>query len=174
MGAKQRKECVIALDFDGTLVKHVYPEIGESIGAMPWCRVLTKLGARLILLTMRSDNDPPKKRSKGSQEAIVSPRPVLTEAVEWCRGWGVEFWGVNENPGQKYWNGSRKVSAEVYVDDAAMGCPLIGPLEFGESDRPWVDWSVAGPWLVNYAKVRLQVEDDVVTLAMESAAQVPQ
>lgn len=33
---------------------------------------------------------------------------------------------------------SPKVHADLYIDDAALGCPLIYNPDF--SDRPYVDW----------------------------------
>ena len=44
----------------------------------------------------------------------------LTEAVEWCRMFGLEFDAVNENVRdtiERYGTESRKISADVYVDD---------------------------------------------------------
>ena len=45
---------IIAIDFDGTCVKHAYPEIGEDIGAVPVLKEMVKNGHQLILNTMRS------------------------------------------------------------------------------------------------------------------------
>ena len=109
---------IIAVDFDGTIVEHRYPEIGpltpcslEVLGA------LQGRGDKLILWTIRSG-------------------PELREAVDFCAKWGLHFWGVNENPDQKYWSGSPKAYANIFIDDAALGCPLIIP----PTDRPYVDW----------------------------------
>ena len=46
----------IVLDFDGTVVKHRYPAVGEDIGAVPVLRKLVQNGYYLILNTMRSRN----------------------------------------------------------------------------------------------------------------------
>jgi len=45
---------IIAVDFDGTCVKHAYPEIGDEIGAAPVLKELTDCGHQLILYTMRA------------------------------------------------------------------------------------------------------------------------
>ena len=37
-------DAVIALDFDGTVVTHAYPEIGEDAGAGPGLKVQTDAG----------------------------------------------------------------------------------------------------------------------------------
>ena len=109
---------IIAVDFDGTIVAHAYPEIGrDNPNAI---RVLTKLieqGTQLILWTMRSGKE-------------------LQEAVDYCTQNGIVFWGINENPAQKEWTDSPKAYAPIYIDDAALGCPL----EKKGFDRPMVYW----------------------------------
>lgn len=45
---------LIAVDFDGTVVTHAYPEIGDDAGAVAVLKELTDNGCRLILYTMRS------------------------------------------------------------------------------------------------------------------------
>ena len=109
----------ICVDFDGTLAIHEYPKIGEEIPlAVLTCLELQRLGHKLILFTMRDKEE-------------------LTEAIEWCKIRGLEFWGINENPEQAEWSVSRKVYANLYIDDAAYGVPLIHQ----DSCRPYVDWS---------------------------------
>lgn len=119
---------IIAVDFDGTIVEHEFPDIGKCVGATPWLKKWKDAGAILILWTMRSD---------GQKHG-----PVLTQAVEFCRAAGVEFDGVNQNPSQGSWTSSPKAYAHLYVDDAAFGCPLRESMSGG---RAYVDWSVVGP-----------------------------
>jgi hydroxymethylpyrimidine pyrophosphatase-like HAD family hydrolase len=45
----------IAIDFDGTCVTHEFPEVGEEIGATAVLKRLVKQGHRLVLFTMRSN-----------------------------------------------------------------------------------------------------------------------
>lgn len=118
---------IIAVDFDGTCCTHDYPEIGKDIGAIRVLKALTQRGHKLILYTMRSNE-------------------LLLKAEAWLKMQGVELWGVNENPEQHTWTNSRKVYANVYIDDAAAGCPLI----FDEliSNRPFVDWNAMEKWCV--------------------------
>ena len=110
---------IIAVDFDGTLVKHEFPLIGEEVPhAFDTLRWLLSQGHDLILWTVRIGNP-------------------LKDAVEYCeRAHGIPFYGINENPTQKFWNGSPKAYAPLYIDDAALGCPLI----HGQHHRPFVDW----------------------------------
>ena len=110
---------IFAIDFDGTLSQHEYPKIGDEIpGAFDVLSELLNAGHQLVLWTMRSGKE-------------------LKEAVEWCRARGVDFWGENENPEQFEWTESPKAYAHIYIDDAALGCPLVYP---PSDDRPFVDW----------------------------------
>lgn len=121
----------ICVDFDGTVVDHRYPDIGEPVpGAISWLKKLQRQGARLILFTMRSD----------SKEG----RPLLRDAVLYLEANGIKLYGVNRNPDQDCWTSSPKAYGEVYVDDSAFGCPLVKPKGFA---RPCVDWRVVGPQL---------------------------
>ena len=115
---KKPKSPVVAIDFDGTIVAHRYPEIGEPVPyALETLRAMMEKGYKLILYTMRSGE-------------------YLQEAIDYLKAEGIEFWAVNENPTQRFWTDSPKVYAHVYIDDAALGCPLIEV----ENDRPIVDW----------------------------------
>lgn len=118
---------VIAIDFDGTLVDHRFPAIGDEVpGAFDWLQKFQESGAKLILWTARKDGFP-----------LGTP---LTDAVEFCRDRGVVFWAVNENPDQPH---VLKAFAHLYIDDAAFGCPLLdNPVDGG---RPFVYWAVVGP-----------------------------
>ena len=121
---------IIAIDFDGTIVDHRFPDIGEPVpGAFRWLKEFREAGAKLLLWTMRSDG-----QESGN---------VLTDAVAFCRNNGIEFDAVNESPEQKTWTTSPKCYAHVYIDDAAFGCPLRENPRSG--GRPFVDWDVVGP-----------------------------
>jgi hypothetical protein len=121
----------ICIDFDGTVVDHRYPDIGESApGAISWLKKLQRHGARLILFTMRSDSK--------------VGRPLLRDAVQYLEANGVKLYGVNRNPDQDDWTSSPKAYGDVYVDDSAFGCPLVKPKGFA---RPCVDWQIVGPQL---------------------------
>jgi hypothetical protein len=121
----------ICIDFDGTIVDHRYPEIGEPVPmAIKWLLRLQSCGAKLILFTMRS-NDP----QFGN---------LLTDAVEYLEKNGIKLFGINSNPDQKTWTVSPKAYGHIYVDDSAFGCPLVQPKGFA---RPCVDWKKVGPQL---------------------------
>ena len=109
----------IAVDFDGTCVTHDYPNVGNDIGAVPVLRALNQNGHELILNTMRDGSE-------------------LLDAVIWFSNHYIPLFGINENPTQKSWTKSPKVYAHIYIDDAALGCPLIYDTLI--HDRPFVNW----------------------------------
>jgi hypothetical protein len=122
----------IVIDFDGTCVTHEFPCIGKEIGATPVLRDLADAGHRLILFTVRSNN--PKKNSY-----------MLDEAVEWFRERDIPLFGIQAHPEQKPWSASPKPYGDLYIDDRALGCPLIVP---ENDDRPYVDWKTVQKLLV--------------------------
>lgn len=129
----------ICVDFDGTIVDHRYPDIGQPVpDAIKWLKILHRHGAKLILYTMRSDEG-----VSGSS---------LTDAVNYLRSEGVQLFAANRNPGQEDWTSSPKVYADVYIDDAAFGCPLIMPRGFA---RPCVNWKEVGPAVEHMCLSRL-------------------
>lgn len=118
----------IAIDFDGTIVDHVFPEVGDPVpGAVEWIKKFKDAGAILILWTVRSDG------------AMYGD--VLTQALKFCEENELKFHFVNQSP--EKWSDSNKAFANVYIDDSAFGCPLIeNPRHKG---RPYVDWEKVGP-----------------------------
>lgn len=118
-----KKLLFIGVDFDGTVVTHDYPEIGRDIGAIPILKKLIEQGHKIILNTMRS----------GQQ---------LTEAIDWFEQNEIDLFGVQENPTQKEWTTSSKVYAHIYIDDAALGAPLI----YDKHEKPYIDWNVVAEY----------------------------
>lgn len=122
---------ILGLDFDGTVVGHEFPEIGPAIPqAIYYLRQFVSAGARIVLWTVRDGEH-------------------LAAAVAYMAEKGVELWGVNSNPEQLEWSASPKMYAHLYIDDAALGVPLVYEvLEGGRNSRPFVDWSVVGPMVL--------------------------
>lgn len=97
---------IIAVDFDGILCKNKFPEIGKpNYEVISLVRQLMDKGHEVILWTSRVDNE-------------------LTAALNWCYDYGLHFCAVNENAPSnvekyidKYPNGTRKVYADIYIDD---------------------------------------------------------
>ena len=126
---------IIAVDFDGTCVTHEFPNIGRDIGAGPVLKYLTEKGHQLILNTMRSDVEDPKS----NDSLIVSQSGnFLSDALGWFDDRRIPLWGIQTNPEQHNWTTSPKVYAQVYIDDAALGCPLVTAKRY--NIRPFVDW----------------------------------
>lgn len=96
----------IAVDFDGTIVQHRYPRIGEEIPfAIQTLQLLIADGHRLILWTVREGR-------------------LLEDAVVWCRNRGVEFYAVNSDHPESAEAGlqvSRKLKADLFIDDRNLG-----------------------------------------------------
>ncbi len=97
---------VIAVDFDGTIVEHKFPQIGRiQLFAFETLKQLQKQGHTLILWSYRSGKD-------------------LDAAVEFCRNHGVEFYAANKNFPEEVFEEqtvSRKIYADVYIDDRNVG-----------------------------------------------------
>jgi hypothetical protein len=132
---------IFAIDFDGTLAEHEFPKIGAEVPhAFSVLRAMQKQGHKLILWTMRADD----AAGNPGPEGHPNNGKFLTEAIEFCRKRGVEFWGVNCNPDQD-WSTSPKAYANYYIDDAALGCPLTAAYF---SNRKMVDWLAVEDWLI--------------------------
>lgn len=104
---------IIAVDFDGTLCKNQYPEIGEPNNALiEYLKMRQqKMGHKLILWTCRVGDK-------------------LEQAIDWCQDRGLIFDAVNQNLPEivKSFGGDcRKVFAHEYIDDrnSGMGNSLI-------------------------------------------------
>ena len=121
---------IIAVDFDGTCVSHEFPRISRDIGAVLVLKKLVANGHKLILFTMRSDKQGISPVTKKTEDG------GLTDAIEWFKKNDIELYGIQTNPTQNEWTTSPKCYAELYIDDAALGCPLI----YNRADRPFVDW----------------------------------
>ena len=97
---------IIAVDFDGILCENRFPCIGPQIDDMvSFVKELIGQGHEVVLWTSRVGEE-------------------LTAAVDWCGARGIHFCAVNENAPSniakykaKYPNGTRKVYADVYIDD---------------------------------------------------------
>jgi len=110
---------IIAVDFDGVICEHAFPDIGrENWSIIAWLIDRKKHGNKLILWTCRDSQ-------------------YLTEAIEWCKKRNLEFDAVNEDidsvKDSDFGKGkSCKVYADVYLDDrniTPQSALLIGWLE---------------------------------------------
>lgn len=99
----------IAVDFDGTLFEHKFPNIGKpNHQLIKLMRYAKKLGHKLILWTCREDED----------------RFYLQEAIQECYAYGIVFDDINDNSEWCRLSGFdhskvRKIYADIYIDDKA-------------------------------------------------------
>lgn len=97
---------IVAVDFDGILCRDEFPGIGAPNHRMiSLVREIIDAGHEVVLWTGRADDR-------------------LVEAVRWCEDRGLHFCAVNDNaPSNRaryehlYPDGTRKVYADVYMDD---------------------------------------------------------
>jgi hypothetical protein len=95
----------IAVDFDGTIVEHRYPAIGETkLFAFETLKEFQKRGFLLVLWTYRVGKE-------------------LEEAVEFCKNNGVEFYAINKSYPEEIVDDStpRKIDADIFIDDRNLG-----------------------------------------------------
>jgi len=92
---------VIAVDFDGTIVEHRYPEIGREFSdAIDTLKFLQQLGHKIIIWTCRGE------------ESII---PVKI----WFKERDFIPDAINRNIDTIY-NGPPKIYADIYVDDRSF------------------------------------------------------
>lgn len=96
---------IIAVDFDGTLCKSKWPDIGDpNYKLIKYLIDEQKAGSKIILWTCRCGK-------------------YLNNAIDWCKDRGLYFDAVNSNLDEHtelFENDSRKIFANVYIDDRAM------------------------------------------------------
>lgn len=101
---------ILAVDFDGTLCEHRWPEIGPPRwGVLPAVRSAQRAGARVILWTNRAGER-------------------LAEAVAWCAEHGLHFDAVNENLPEtiaRHGGDSRKITADYFIDDRVLSADAL-------------------------------------------------
>ena len=110
---------IIAVDFDNTIAtKTLDATIGDEVpGALAAIREFKSRGDTVILWTCRGGD-------------------LLDAALQWAGDRGIEFDAVNKNV--VAFETSCKVWADRYIDDAALGVPLVGHARTGHNV---VDWS---------------------------------
>lgn len=114
---------IIAVDFDGILCENKFPDIGSpNYEIISLIRQLIDKGHEVILWTSRADAE-------------------LHSAIDWCNDYGLHFCSINENAPsnveqykEKYPNGTRKVYADIYIDDHDINykMPNVGVDAFRE------------------------------------------
>ena len=130
----------VAVDFDGTLAEFDWPRIGLQVpGARRVLLRLVHAGHLIILWTSRSG-------------AMLEEARLYVEEVM-----GVPLHAVNANGPGDQWIGHPKVWADIYIDDAALGCPLR-VYQVNRTPRPVVDWDEVERCLIGGGILLLQEE----------------
>lgn len=102
---------IIAIDFDGTIVKEEWPEPGEVFpNAKKIINHLYSLGHKIIINTCRSG------KYEGMAERVLKNE-------------GIKYTWINTNEPNlihKYGTDCRKISADIYIDNRQLGgLPLV-------------------------------------------------
>lgn len=96
---------IIAVDFDDTLCFSDWPNLGEpNVRLINFLKEWRDKDNKLILWTCRNGS-------------------ALDLAIDWCKNQGLEFDAINENIPETiaiYGNDSRKISADLYIDDRSI------------------------------------------------------
>lgn len=130
---------IIAVDFDNTLVYEKWPGVGKIIpGAFEVLKELERNGHKIILYTQRE------------HVAVPGCPDTLLPAINLVREQGIHLYAVNEFPiDDSMYPPSRKVYADVYIDDHGAMIPLIDYYDENGEYKPVVDWESIDLWLVN-------------------------
>jgi hypothetical protein len=120
VGGTTPQHLIIAVDFDGTICQHPgkdFPAIGPPVPhALTVLKRIQEAGHKIMLWTMRDEQS-------------------ITPAVVYIANADIILWGVNGNRDQ-HWSQSKKQYAHIYIDDAALGCPLVKK----SGGRAFADW----------------------------------
>lgn len=113
----------LTVDFDNTLVKEKWPEIGEENPfAVETIKEFRKRGYKIILHTCREGKP-------------------LDDAFEWMKSKDIEPDYVNENPeSNAKWGKCRKVYSHINIDDHNFGIRKLGD---GSVDWLWIKRQLA-------------------------------
>lgn len=115
---------IMAVDFDGTLVGDAFPEIGRERESL--CNIVREFqskGVKSILWTSRTGEH-------------------LEAAVKWCEEHDLHFDAVNENVAEVLeltGQDTRKVYADVYIDDKNCGVHALDVREYINRRTNWLE-----------------------------------
>lgn len=97
---------IIAIDFDGTIVEHKFPEIGELL---PYAKeVINKLfqSSVIIIWTCRNEKETPNE---------------FAAMVKFLEDNGIPYHYINENYPENGFLPEPKIYADIYIDDRNLG-----------------------------------------------------
>lgn len=92
----------VAFDFDGTLCENKFPEIGEpKEDIVKLLKIFNENKWNIIIWTCRSNN-------------------YKDNMVDWLNDNKIPYDSINENPNNYFKNESRKIYADLYIDDKGI------------------------------------------------------
>jgi hypothetical protein len=115
----------IAVDFDGTIVENHFPRIGreQPFAIEALLRLQREEHHQIILWTVREG-------------------AFLEDAVNWCKKRGLDFYAVNKINPEEETNGTRKLCADLFIDDSNLGgLPDWGMIyRIIKADKPYLNY----------------------------------
>lgn len=129
---------IIAVDMDATMTQDEWPRLGPNV---PWAfevvRELVRNGHKIILLTQRE------------HVGVDDVPDVLQVAIDKFVEERIPLYSVNSFPEEdNVYFPSRKVYADVYVDDHNAGIQRKPYINGDGDNSPYVDWEVLDEWFV--------------------------
>ena len=111
---KPNRKLIIAVDFDGTIVEHKFPAIGELLpGAKETLNHWNSLGYDVIIWTCRNQSEP--HHPEWTEAHIGAVKDFLDKNE-------IKYTTINsDSPNISFWLQARKVYADVYIDDRNLG-----------------------------------------------------
>ena len=101
---------IIAIDFDGTIVEHDFPEIGKlKPHAKEIINRLFEQGHKIIIWTCRST------------QIHKTPNSTIFAVKDFLLTNGIRFHTINNNYAGLGFQPSPKVYADLYIDDRQLG-----------------------------------------------------
>lgn len=132
-----KKNLIIYLDFDGTVVEHAYPDIGATNpGSLRVIRKLQDAGHKIILNTYRADLA--DNTLESAMEFLNNPDNELLPILE--------FTMLKIHPAAWNWEKTLKDSI-LFIDDISEGTPMIRNISLPYGMM--VDWTVLEEWFTN-------------------------
>lgn len=105
---------IIAIDFDGTIVEHMWPEIGPlRTNAVEVIRRLNTEGHRILIWTCRT--------SQILDRIQLPSRSTVFHAKEFLDDHGIPYHAINNNDPRSDFQPSPKIYADLYIDDKQLG-----------------------------------------------------
>jgi hypothetical protein len=105
---------IIAIDFDGTIVEHEFPMIGElKEDAKEIIQLLKEEGHKIIIWTCRT--------SQHSFKHVEGSRPTVFDVKDFLDANEIPYDTINHNIPELGFQPAPKVYADFYIDDKNLG-----------------------------------------------------